>query len=440
MTNNVKRRRFGIRSLALFIALLVLYTMLAGCSERVKDPVLECEGQQISLSMYEFMLARMKGALGRNKYDVSPQSEFWAKKHAGTDKTNEQYYNDVTLDNCKNYLAALVIFEQEGLVLPKSALDAIEEEISFYIDYDGQGDEEKLNAILSKYGVDTEQLRKIYTVEAKYEYLIAELYGSDASLISDTVKEDYYREHYMRFKQILVSNFYYEYQRDEQGNVIYFDPEDSKPIYDTENGIYLYDDNGNRLLDSYGKTMCFDTEGNILYDKEKGYPAATLDDKGEAIKHYYTDEQMQERVAKMQKLLDQVGAKKYSEFEAHMPEWELFESPDEYYADGYYLSALESAAYEDYMLDILDTLKEMNDGDIDTVESDYGYHVIMKYPLDAGKYADADYAEWFASFNSSIINKLFLDKCAHFYDKIAVNTDNLGKARSIKSISSNFDY
>jgi hypothetical protein len=142
----------------------------------------------------------------------------------------------------------------------------------------------------------------------------------------------------MRFKQILVSNFYYEYQKDEQGNVIYFDPEDSKPIYDTENGVYLYDDNGNRLLDSYGKTMCFDTEGNILYDKEKGYPAATLDDKGEAIKHYYTDEQMNDRIAKMQNLLCEVGAKNYSAFEAHMPEWELFESPDEYYADGVHFS------------------------------------------------------------------------------------------------------
>jgi hypothetical protein len=418
----------------------MLAALLASCSVSVTDPVLECEGQQISLAMYEFMLARMKGALAKNKYDVSAGSEFWSEIHGGTDKTNEQYYHDVTLDNCKNYLAALVLFEQEGLTLPQSVLDAIEEELSFYIDYDGQGDEEKLDAILSKYGVDTEQLRRIYTVEAKYEYLIAELYGSDASLISDTVKEDHYRENYLRFKQILVSNFYYEYQKDEQGNVIYFDPEDSKPIYDTENGVYHYDGNGSRIRDSYGEIMCFDSDGNILYDKENGYPAATLDESGEAIRYYYTDAQMQERVAQMQQLLDEVGAKNYSAFESKMPEWELFESPDEYYADGYYLSAIESAAYEDYMLDILKKLGEMNDGDVEVVESDYGYHVVMKYPLDKSKYSDADYAEWFASFNSSLINKLFLDKCASFYGKIEINTDNLDKARSIKSISSNFDY
>ena len=428
------------RAVALLIALVMACALLASCSETVTSPVMECEGQEISLPMYEFMLSRMKGTLARNKYDVDPLSSFWTDKRAGTDVTNEEYYNKTILDNCKNYLAALVLFEREGLKLPQSAIDSIEEEIAFYIDYDGQDSEEKFDAILSKYGVDCTELRRIYTIEAKYQYLISHLYGSDASLIADTVKTEFYEENYYRFKQILVANFYYEYRKDENGNIIYFDPETSKPIYDVENGVYLYDKDGNRIQDEYGVTIVYDTEGNILYDKEKGYPSATLDSKGEAIKYYYTEEQMEKRVEAMQTLIDGISKGNYSAFEAAMPEWTLFERDEAYYPDGYYLSDIESAGYEDYMFDILGKLKEMESGETDTVESDYGYHVIMKYPLDTGKYSDSKYAEWFTAFNSTLINKLFLDKCADFYSSITVNEENLSKARSIKSINANFDY
>ena len=427
------------RVTALLVALVIACLSLASCSDAVTDPVMEHEGQEISLPMYEFMLSRMKGTLARNKYDVAPLSTFWSELRHGTDMTNEEYYNKTILDNCKNYLAALILFEREGLSLPESVTEGIEEELAFYVDYDGQGEEEKLDAILSKYGVNCEELRRIYTVEAKYQYLIAYLYGSDASLIADTVKTEFYEDNYYRFKQILVADFYYEYQKDGQGNVIYFDPESSKPIYD-ESGVYLYDEDGNRVKDSYGVTVRYDLEGNILYDTEKGYPSATLDENGEAIKHYYTEEQMSERVKSMQELIDSVSDGNYAAFESKIPEWSLFESPDEYYPDGYYLSDIESAGYEDYMLDILAKLKEMDVGETDTVESEYGYHVIMKYPLDEGKYSDSEYAEWFKSFNSSLINKLFLDKCDDFYGEITVNDKNLAKARSIKSIGANFDY
>lgn len=436
----IKNKGSVRRVVAVLLAAVMLIGAFVSCSARVKDPVLECEGQKISLSMYEFMLSRMKGTLARNKYDVSSLSSFWSDIHPGTDKTNEQYYNDAILENCKNYLAALVLFKEEGLELSSTALSDIEEEIGFYVDYDCNGSEEKFDALLSKYGTDADGLRAIYEIEAKYQQVLTSLYGANGAFISDNVKEEYYRENYYRFKQILVSNFHYEYMTDTQGNVIYFDPENSQPIYDTENGSYVYDDEGNRIKDEYGNTIYYDADGKILYNTEKGYPSPKTDDTGAAITYEYSKEEMEERVSQMNALISKVAKGDYAAFEVEMPLWELYEGAEEYYKDGYYLSDIEDSGYEDYMYDILEKLKEMDAGETAVVESEFGYHVIMKYELDKGKYADSDYAEWFNSFTDSLITKLFLDRCKSFYSEIEADAENIKKAKSIKTIGTNYDY
>ena len=433
------KKRLCVRVIALALALIIFSILLCSCANRVESPVLEYDKQALSLSTYEFMLSRMKGTLARNKYDVEPLSEFWNEKHPGSGLTNEEYYNQAILDNCKNYLAALILFDEDKLTLSSSDLAAIEEEIEFYIDYDCKGDESKLDAILSKYGTDTDGLRKIYEIEAKYQKVIASLYGANGSQIADSVKEEYYQANYYRFKQILVSNFYYEYQKDGKGDTIYFDRENGKPIYDTK-GEYHYDDKGNRVTDKFGVAIRYDENGNILYDTEKGYPAPTTDDKGNAIQHKYSEEEMRARVEKMQDILDAAEGGNASAFEAKMPEWQLYEGAEEYYKDGYYLSDVDSSGYDDNMHNILAALKEMKVGETRVIESDAGYHVVMKYELDKGKYADSDYAEWFASFTQSLITKLFLDRCKAFYSSIEINEKNLKKAKSIKSLGTNYDY
>jgi hypothetical protein len=82
----------------------------------------------------------------------------------------------------------------------------------------------------------------------------------------------------------------------------------------------------------------------------------------------------------------------------------------------------------------------MNEGDIECIESEYGYHIIMKYELDEGRFTDGEYAEWFESFNESLQNKLFLDKCKGIFEKITENEENLKAARSIVKIGTNYTY
>lgn len=432
--------RLLLNTLCVLLVLMMGVLTFASCAEQIKEPVLEYGTTKISLSMYEFMLSRMKGTLARNKYDVTPLSEFWGQTHPGSELTNEEYYNKSILDNCKNYLAALVIFEQEGLKLSDATLAEIEEEIGFYIEYDCGGSEEKMDALLSKYGTDTEGLRKIYEIEAKYKAVISHLYGEGGSQISDSVKEQYYEENYYRFKQILISNFYYEYEVDDDGNMIYFDSESGLPLYDKENGEYHFDENENRIEDKYGVDIRFDEDGNPLYDKENGVPAPKTDENGNAIKHYFLDEEMAERKNAADKICAEASGGNFSRFESQMDDWRVYEGAGEYYPDGYYLSDLESAGYTENMLDILSSLKEMKVGDAKIIESESGYHVIVKYELDKGKYSDSDYTEWFESFESSLITRLFVGRCEKFYSDIETVENNLGKAKSIKSVGTNYDY
>ena len=162
------------RITALLLAITVIMCCLSACTgtrDEVENPILACKNQQISLSFYEFLLSRMRGTLARNKYEVT-SPEFWAEKIGSGQESYEEYFNFSILESCKNYLAALVIFEEEGLKLSEATLSEIDEEIAFYIDYDGGKSEEKFNALIAKYGVDTDSLREAYINEAKYETVI----------------------------------------------------------------------------------------------------------------------------------------------------------------------------------------------------------------------------------------------------------------------------
>ena len=429
------------RITSLLLALAILMCCLSACTgvrSEVETPILSCKNQQISLSFYEFLLSRMRGTLARNKYEVT-SPDFWAEKTGSGQESYEEYFNSSILESCKNYLAALVIFEEEGLKLSEATLSEIDEEIAFYIDYDGNKSEEKFNALISKYGVDTDSLREAYINEAKYEMVINRLYGTDAYLVSSEVKEEYYQDNYYRFKQILITNFYYEYERDAEGNIIYFDTESGEPLYDNVNGKKVYDENGNSIRDSYGNPVYFDANGQILYDAENGAPSIVLDENGEGKQYFYTNAEMAERKDKAEDIYANLEEGNFTDFELKISEHSDALGTDTY-SDGFYLSEISKNTYGGYMNDIFNSLSDMEIGETAFVETEYGYHIIMRYALDEGKYADSKYAEWFESFNSSLIDKLFLDRAAKLFSEIEVNEENLALATSIKSIGTNFNY
>ena len=441
LKNKIKTGARALVALLLAVAMLMALCACNTGSKKDADAVLEYKGESIPASFYSLLLSRMKGSLSVSGYDIK-SAEFWSKTVEGTDLTYEEYFNSSVLESCKNYLCALALFEEAGLTLPESVKAEIEEEIEFYISlgYIGGGDVEKFNALIEKYGVDRDSLKAAYEIEAKYSYLLSYLYGPDASLVSATLKEEFYEDNYYRFKQILLPNFYYLYETDEFGGEIYFDEENGHRLYDEENGSVRYDINGSRYRDVNGDTIYFDDDGNILYDKVNGKRSVILDENGEALQYAYTNAEIAERGEQAREILASLTSCDEATFEVKMAEYNVSYGESESYPDGYYLSDIESEGYNSYMLEMLEALKTANVGDTLLVESEYGYHIIMKYALDEGKYSDGNYAEWFGSFNEALIAELFSQKCEPIKANITVNEENIKKVESIKTIGTNTDY
>ncbi len=452
-TQNKKRKPLIITLsvVAVLLVVAIVVGVFAIIAHINKSPViLKCEKQKIDTAFYEFMLSRVKGDLHNSGYDVD-SSAFWGTKIEGSDITYEEYYNQKVLEDCRYYLSALVLFDQlvaDGDIseLPREYYDEIDEQIQLYIDlgYIGDGSEEKLDGLLSEYGVDTDTLREIYIAEAKIQYLREYVYGgSDASKIGDNVKEDYYKENYYRFKHILIGNFYYEYVRDEFDSIIYFNGEDGPALYDYEKGEKRDDDgDGMYNKDADGETIAYDKEtGKYLYDTKNGVTHFVTDSEGKIKKFYYTEGEMAERLLMANQLCN-IEKKDFAEFEKKGADASVNTDYSKTFeiSSGIYMSDIEKSTYSDYMLKMLEKVKTMNVGDIAMVEGDDGYHVIMKYELDSGAYAESGAKKWFQSFNASLINKMFFEKCQGLFDDIEVNSENLENATSIKDIGANTDY
>ena len=81
----------------------------------------------------------------------------------------------------------------------------------------------------------------------------------------------------------------------------------------------------------------------------------------------------------------------------------------------------------------------MNVGDIALVESDYGYHVVMKYELNSGAYADEANAEWFEGFDASVADMLFTNKCMEYASQIEVDEELIATV-DMSTVNPNYYY
>ena len=165
----------------------------------------------------------MKAELARQKYDVS-SATFWDSPITeGSSVSWRESCENSVLDTLRMYLAALVLFDENGLKLTDEYYSSIDEDLDMYLDLDADGSKSAFNELLAAYGVSYDTLRQAYADEYRVALLQTYLYGKDGSLIGNNVKEEYFEENYYCFRQVLFAKFYYEYKTDDFGNVIYYD-------------------------------------------------------------------------------------------------------------------------------------------------------------------------------------------------------------------------
>ena len=458
------KNRSLIRAVSLLLVSLLLLGALTSCASRGKTLLtLDKDGVKVTLSVnvYEFMLSRWKGACIQGQASengiTADKEAFWdmIDKFNGSDlQTRNDFYNSAILENCKTVLAALWLFEKEGLALGKETLDTIDEYMDELVTSYGDGSRTKLNSVLAQYGVNYKILREVYQLEAKLTLIQNHFYGSDASKVGSTVKDEFLMENYVRFKQIHLPAFHYVYQTDKNGDVIYYVPESQTATicYDTVNGYEGVGKNGLPITDSNGDTVYFlsqdylnQTSPRIAYDKTKGIPSYVLDENGVSKTTEMTKEELDALKLRAEKLYAALEGCTVAEFEQAIEDNHQKVRGDSTYPDGYYLQknidyASVSSEFA-YLSDIAESMKQMEVGDVCLITSAAdGYHIVMKYEPVKGAYDDPDYQDLLSGFAASLAEALFLEKCAGLTPEIAVNNKILATATEIKRIGGNYYF
>ena len=415
-----------VRALTLLLVLMLCVPILASCGNSKGKTMLSIGSATISVNEYELLLSRMKGTVAR-VYQDAVKSSFWDTTIGLDGTTYNDYFTAQVLDTAKTYAIALYLFDEYDLSLPKSEIDAVDKEMDGLLNSsDGDGSKSQLNQLLSQYGMNYDMLREFYITEKKVNYLRTYLYGAGGSKIAAGVKEQYMQENYVCFKQIFLASYYYVYEKDAYGNTIYYDEDGKTYLYDTENGVTMTDDKGAIIKDKNGDEIFFDAEGKVLYDTENGKPMYISDKDGNYKTEDYSKEELEKIEANVELLKGQIENGDFEEFEDLMLEY----SED--------VEGIEEYGYA-YLTDISEALADMKVGETKLVESDYGYHLIMKYECPEGAYAEKDNAIWFSEFASSLIEYLFLQEADQYKDKIKLDEELLATV-DMKSAGINYYY
>ncbi len=458
------KNRILVRAVSLLLVSLLLLGALVSCASRGKTLLtLDKDGVKVTLSVnvYEFMLSRWKGACIQGQASengiTADREAFWdtIDKFNGTDlQTRNDFYNSAILENCKTILAALWLFEKEGLTLDKETVKAIDDHMTELVKSYGDGSKTKLNSVLAQYGVNYKILREVYQIEAKITAVQIHLYGSDASKVGTTLKDEFLMENYVRFKQIHLPAFHYVYQTDKNGDTIYYVPESQTATicYDTKNGYEGIGKNGLPITDSNGDTVYYLTQDylnqqspRIAYDKVNGVPSYVLDEDGVSKTTEMTKEELDALKTRAESLYASLEGCTVAQFEKAIEDNHQKVRGDSTYPDGYYLQkSIDYASVSSefaYLSDIAESMKQMEVGDICLITSAAdGYHIVMKYEPIAGAYDDPNYADLLRGFASSLVETLFLEKCSTFAPEIVVNDKILATATEIKKIAGNYYF
>ena len=427
-------KRIWIKITALSLALLLLFATAAGCSSR--GALMTVDGSAMSVNVYELMLSVQKGNMAymiNYWYGDVNSEDFWSTVIDESSATYDDYYTAAVYKKAQNLLAAVALFEEMGLSLPSATVEKIDAEIDALIEE--QGSKKALNTVLSAYNVNVDMYREYKLMEAKSSYLAETLYGTNGSKIGAMLKEQYLEEHYVAFQQILIANYYYVYQTDKNGDVIYY-LGNGKLAYDTANGTPKLED---------GAFVYYTEDGRIAYDTSVGKPSPVLNENGEQKTEQYTKEQMMERADLAINLKDMVGSSE-SAFAALRAAYSNESDPSDtslcYLATNVDYASVNMS----FMDDIAAALSELEVGEVAVVSSDYGYHVVRRYAVEQGAYADTGLSQWFKDsgngvydFVNNLENELFLKRIAPYVDRIEVDEEQLNSL-TLKQVTPNYYY
>ena len=337
----------------------------------------------------------------------------------------------------------------------KEKIDTMMEEL---VRTDGGGSKTKLNAVLSTYGVNYNILREAYELDALIQKLKDTLYGQNASLIGNNLKNTYLQENFVHFRQVFLATYNFVYETDAFGNDIYYYPDgDNKGhiYYDVYNGVVGLDKDGNTIKDDNGDTVYYvigSDQKEIAYDTVNGIREAVMNGTEQKTKEM-TKAELDAVAARKDELMLILKNSTNAEFEAKILEIEKENNPQgsttstgTQYDDGIYLSTkIDYTTVGFAHFDkIIEALNNMQVGEVACVQSSYGYHIVKKYAHTENAYEKEGNEDYFFNdyfdFYADMVDDLMLAECQKYYADIVVSEKVLESAPKMRDVAINSYY
>ena len=439
---NVKSKRIIIIILAVAILLSCIVIAFSCANSGTGKPILKLEKSEISVNLFMLMLSRMKGNLA-SSYGYGAQAlqnSFWdSVMDTSTGVTYDKYYTKQVLDSAKTYIAALALFDELNLKLPKSYEAEIDTELDELMTNDANGSKTEFNNLLAQYGANYKVLREAYILEAKIAYLSDYLFGADGSKIAAELVEEYYQNTYMRFRHVFYYTVKPKYQTDSNGDIIYYTNNEYKYIsYDTKNGT-TKTENGKTVKDTNGKDVYFLSDGHIAY-RPTDYPGVVRDANGNVMTEKLSETELKKLQDESTMLMESVDKGNFTLFDTYVEKYGE-DTGMTMYPGGYYVTA--GSDYDSP--EVLVALSEMEVGEVRKVYSEYGIHVVMKYELPKAAYNDKANADFFSTKEGQLVfisdlKRLLLAEYLEQYKANIVIDEELLATVSLKTVGANFYY
>lgn len=435
---------------AVLLCIALLATALVGCSGSADlgTTIMTLEGQSVTENMVQLLMARMKGNLQLSGYTVSSDA-FWSQI-TELDGTNyDVYTRNIALRTMQEYLAAAVMFDEQGYKLSQSEQDKIDEDIDEMIN--DFGSKSSLNADLAQFGANVDILRALYVLEAKYAALQDKLYGEDGSLITSGVKQQYLDENAIAFRRLLIRSTRYVYEKDANGDVIYYRENNEAKVnaiaYDTVKGQTRIKD-GKTVVDANGDAIYYTETGKIAYDTENGKPAYVMDEDGNPTSEACTEEELEQNSKLAAKLLSEIQEGGAAAFEAILLEYEGQENMYTADTDLCFVYRTDNSAQE--LSDIADALLEKKDevgvvsetkpGDVVLLDTDQGVYILMRYAVPTDAATNSTYTMWFTELGERIANQMYQDELSAYVKRVTTDEAVVATLPSMKDVQINTRY
>ena len=327
---NLRNKRFA-KTIAVILCLAMMLPALFACSGGGSAIVVSDKktGLGITESMFSYWLSYYKTEfLNSYGYQEDP-AELWAMDTG--EGTLGELLNKSILDNVKYTVAAAVLYKNSGQELSKELLGELDQTIKdMAADF---GSEKLLNEELKKYGADAKVLKKILEFEETYMALHDYLYNTDTgtSKISDADVSASYEERskeYVRIKHILINTL----------------PPEEAAADGTGSAA-------NDALDALTGTDDTDDTTPVADDAQTQYEA---------------------KLAQLKDIQDKIAAGE--DFESFLDQSE--DPGTASYPDGYFFRNDGSMVQE-----FADAAFDMAVGEVRSVETAYGTHVMKKYEI-----------------------------------------------------------